>query len=146
MITRLTGNPVGMKLVHLCIASATAYTVARYSPFTRVQKTLVISGYFLFFEYATVSRGFALGILLVFIFCAAFQSGPRKNYLLLVLILALLYQTTIYGVMIAFGFTLAMLFESLRSSEPRQFLFPTRSALLSRPLFCCCRFVCPHCI
>jgi hypothetical protein len=121
-ITRLTANPIGMKLVHLLIATATVYVLARYSPFTRLQKTLIVFGYFLFFEYATISRNYAPGVLFAFIFCAMFRPGPRKNYLLLAIPLALLCQTSVYGVMIAFSFTLVLLLEAMRSSESRQFI------------------------
>jgi hypothetical protein len=121
-ITRVTANPLGMKLIHLLIATATVYVLARYSPFTRLQKTLLVFGYFLFFEYATISRNYALGVLFAFIFCAMFRPGPRKNYLLLAIPLALLCQTSVYGVMIAFSFTLVLLFEGIGSSESRRFI------------------------
>jgi hypothetical protein len=122
LVTRLTNNPAAMKVVHLLIATVTVYIVTRYSPFTRLQRTLMVFGYFLFFEYATVSRNYALGILFAFIFCAAFRAGPKKNYLILAIPLALLCQTSVYGVMIAFSFTVALLFEATRSSKRRQFL------------------------
>jgi hypothetical protein len=122
LVTRLTNNPLAMKVVHLLIATVTVYVVTGYSSFTRLQKTLIVFGYFLFFEYATVSRNYALGILLVFIFCAVFRAGPRKNYLILAIPLVLLCQTSIYGVMIAVSFTVALLFEAVRSPDRRQFL------------------------
>jgi hypothetical protein len=72
-ISRLSSNPVAMQVLHLAIATMTAYGVARYSPFPRLRKVLIIFGYFLFYEYADISRDYALGILCLFSFCAVFR-------------------------------------------------------------------------
>lgn len=47
-ITKFTSHPVWMQIVHVFVAGSTAYLVARFSPFTRIQKILIIFGYFLF--------------------------------------------------------------------------------------------------
>ena len=123
-VSRLTSNPVAMQLLHLVIASVTAYVVARYSPFTRFQKTLIAFGYFLFYEYAAISRDYALGVLCLFSFCAVFRAGPRKSYLLLAFLLALMAQSNVYALLLALAFTAGILFEVIRAPVPRQFLFP----------------------
>jgi hypothetical protein len=119
-ITKVTANLLWMQVVHVLVASATAFVIALYSPFTRVQKILIVFGYFLFFEYATISREYALGILGIFIFCAVFRPGPKKNYLLLALVLAFICQTGIYAVIVALAFILAMLFEAVQTPSWRQ--------------------------
>jgi hypothetical protein len=120
LITKVTANPLWMQVVHVFVASATAFVIARYSPFTRAQKMLIVFGYFLFFEYATISREYALGILGIFIFCAVFRPGPKKNYLLLAIILAFMCQTSIYAVIVALAFILAMVFEAIQTPSWRQ--------------------------
>jgi hypothetical protein len=40
LITKVTANPLWMQLVHVLVSSATAFVIARYSPFTRAQKIL----------------------------------------------------------------------------------------------------------
>jgi hypothetical protein len=82
-VQRFSTNAQAMQLLHLFIASATAYVVARYAPFTRIHRALLVFGYFLFLEYATISRAYALGVFCVFGFCAVFRDGLRKNCLLL---------------------------------------------------------------
>ena len=124
LITKVTAHPLWMQVVHVLVASATAFVIARYSPFTRAQKILIVFGYFLFFEYATISREYALGILGVFIFCAVFRSGPRKNYLLLALVLAFMCQTSIYAVIVALALILAMVFEAVQTPSWRQTVTP----------------------
>jgi len=100
LVSRVTPNPLGMQLLHLLVATAAVYVFLRYSPFTRLQKILFILGYFPFYEYAVLSRNYALGVLGLFGYCALFCK-PQRNYLLLGVILFLLGQTSVYGLMIA---------------------------------------------
>jgi hypothetical protein len=123
-VSRFTSNPVAMQLVHLVVATITAYIVARYAPFPRLQRVLIVFGYFLFFEYATISRGYAFGVLCVFWFCAAFKPGAGKNYLKLAAILSLMAQANVHALMLALAFAAMLMFEVVWSREPRRFLFP----------------------
>jgi hypothetical protein len=118
LASRVSSNPFAMQLVHLLIASSTIYVLARYSPFTRVQKVLLVCGYFLVFEYATISRCYALGVLLVFCFCAVFQPGSRKRYFTLSLLLALLAETSAYGAIIAAVLALFLALEFVSAPGP----------------------------
>ena len=113
VLTRLTGNPFAMQVLHLVIASATAYVVAAYAPFSRGQKILLVFGYFFFYEYATISRVYAPSILCVFGYCAAFRSGAKKNYLLLGVLLALMAQANIYALILAAALALGICAEAL---------------------------------
>ncbi len=61
-LTRLTQDPKAMALLHLAIATLTVYLFLRYSPFTPLQKGLFGFGYFPFYEYALISRAYALGL------------------------------------------------------------------------------------
>jgi hypothetical protein len=123
-ISRFTSNPVAMQMVHLMVATITAYIVARYGPFPWFQRALIVFGYFFFFEYATISRGYAFGVLCVFWFCAAFKAGPGKNYIQLAAILSLMAQANVHALMLSTAFAMMLVFEAVWSREPRQFLFP----------------------
>jgi hypothetical protein len=120
-VTRLTVDPFGMQLLHLVIATTTVYIFVRYSPFTMFQKGLFIFGYFPLYEYATISRNYAPGILLIFCFCAAMCAEPRRRYLLLAALLSLLAQTNVFGLMIAMTMALALFFEAVITQGPRNF-------------------------
>jgi hypothetical protein len=135
-VSRLTSNPVGLQLLHMFLATMTAFVIARYSPFPRWQRALIVFGYFPFYEYAAVSHDYALGVLAIFSFCAAFGPGPRKNYVLLAALLAVMAESNIYALMIALSFVFLMILEAIRSPEPRQFLFPNaRRVLFAAMLF-----------
>ncbi len=101
LVTRVTHAPLGMQLLHLLAATAAVYVFLKYAPFTRLQKILFILGYFPFYEYAVISRNYALGVLGLFSFCALFCRPGPKNYLLLGLILFLLCQASFYGLLVA---------------------------------------------
>jgi hypothetical protein len=122
-LSRFTANPMAMQILHMFIAMATVYVIARYSPFPRYQKILIVFGYFFFYEYATISRGYAIGVLCLLCFCAAYTAGPKKNYLLLGALLALAAQANAHALMLATALALAIPFEALWSSRPRKFFW-----------------------
>jgi len=121
-ISQFSSNPFAMQLLHLAIATMTAYVVARYSPFSRLQKVLIVFGYFLFYEYAAISRDYALGVFGLFSFCAVFRPGPRKNYILLALLLALMAESNIYALILALSLALMILFEAMQTDQRRRYL------------------------
>ena len=100
-LSRLTEHPQAMQLLHLALATATAYVFLRFSPFTKLQKILFIFSYFPCFEYSVISRNYILGILMIFAYCAVFSRDFSKKYLVLAGLLFLLCQTTVYGVLVA---------------------------------------------
>jgi len=116
-ISRFTTNPLAMQLFHLGIAAGVVYLFAKFSPFTKLQKLLFTFGYFPFYEYAIISRCYALGLLLTFIYCALY-SKHRKNYLALLCVLALLANTSVYGLILAVAFGLALLLRVVLNDHP----------------------------
>lgn len=134
-ISRLTSNPLGLVLLNFALATLTAYVIARYSPFPRLQKVLMVFGYFLFYEYAIVSHDYALGILPIFLFCAAYRPGPKKNYVLLAVLLAITSEANIYALMVALAFALMMLLEIAFANDPREYLASAGRIALAAVLF-----------
>jgi hypothetical protein len=80
--------PAVMRALHWVIAVSAVYLVARYAPFTRVQRALFAAGYFPLFEYAAVSRNYALGAALVFAACALFVRARPLAFALVVGLMA----------------------------------------------------------
>jgi len=119
LINRITPSPVGMQALHLLLATCSVYVFLRYSPFNRLHKVLFIFGYFPFYEYAVVSRNYALGILGLFAFCALFCLPPPRGYLLLALTLFLLCQTSVYGLMIAMVLGMILVWTAARDQAIR---------------------------
>jgi hypothetical protein len=122
-ITRFTIWVQAMQLLNLAIATATAYLIAAYSPFTKFQKLLFCFGYFPLYEYGTISRNYALGLFFLFWFCASYRPDPKQNWIVSALMLSLLANTSIYGTLIAMAFAFALfVFPGIVAGNPRGFL------------------------
>lgn len=102
LITRVTHDPVFMQAFHLIIATSFIFIFNRYAPLSNLHKILFSFGYFPLYEYAVISRSYALGILLVFAVCALYKNRMSK-YILIGILLALLANVTIYAIIIAGG-------------------------------------------
>ena len=111
-----TSSPIIMQPYHLLIAAATIFVFARFSPFTRLQKTLFAFGYFPFYEYAIICRNYAIGILLLCLFCTLF-SRWKKKFPLVGLILFVLAHTSVHALIIVISIGLLLLLELLLTSE-----------------------------
>jgi hypothetical protein len=120
-LTRLTQDPRAMALLHLFIASLSVYLFLRYSPFTSLQKGLFGFGYFPFYEYALISRAYALGLFFALLFCAVFPAR-KKTYWVLALILVLMANTSVYGAMMAIVLGVALAAEAVLDREARRIL------------------------
>ena len=106
-VTRLTSSPAGMQILHWAIASAAIFVVARYAPFSPLQKVLFSFGYFPLYEYGVMSRNYALGLLLAVTACALLRWRYRKP-LWLALVLALMSNTSVHGCILAIGMLLGL--------------------------------------
>ncbi len=101
-VTRITSSPVGMQVLHLAIASAVVFVVARYAPFGPLQKVLFAFGYFPLYEYGVMSRNYALGLLFIVVMCALMREWRRRP-LWLGVVLALMSHTSVHACIVAIG-------------------------------------------
>jgi len=106
-ISRFTTQPYAPQLVHILLAAAAVYVFARFAPFGQLQRALFAFGYFPFYEYGVISRNYAIGIVLLFMFCALYPRRSR-NLLLLSGVLFLLANTSVYGWMISISLGLTL--------------------------------------
>ncbi|MDE0043924.1 MAG: hypothetical protein OXT74_17915, partial [Candidatus Poribacteria bacterium] len=106
----ITRSPIIMQPFHLIIAAISAYVFLRYSPFTRLQKTLFVFGYLPFYEYAIICRNYALGLLLLFLFCALFRNW-RRRLPLLGFILLLMCHTSVHALIIVIAILIGLCWE-----------------------------------
>ncbi|HEY9637038.1 MAG TPA: hypothetical protein V6D14_26800 [Coleofasciculaceae cyanobacterium] len=109
-LNQFTHNPVLMQIFHLLLATGFVYIFIRFSPFKPLQKVLFSFGYLPFYEYLLISRNYAIGILLIFTFCASFDTR-KKSYLFLSLILFLLANTNAYCFFISIALGATLIFE-----------------------------------
>jgi len=119
LLSRLTGSPLAMQLLHVGLATVSAWLVLRFAPFSQAQKILLIFGYYLFFEYNIISRNYALGVLSLFLFCVFFTREPR-NPLLSGGCLFVLANTSVYGLILALAAGAMMLVRILSDRSMRR--------------------------
>ena len=96
VITRFTADPLWMQVAQLLIALGIWVLVWRVSPFTKIEKFLLVLSYYLFWEYFVVSRSYGLGVLLGFGFIALQTKRPEQRFWPWVL-LGLLANTSVFG-------------------------------------------------
>jgi hypothetical protein len=100
VLSRFTRSPVAMQVAHVGLATGSVFLLARFSPFPWAFKVLCAFGYFFAFEYAVIARPYALGVLALFAFCAAYPSRARRSWFM-ALLLILLASTSVYGLILA---------------------------------------------
>jgi len=99
-------------VLHVVIACIGAWLVLRYAPFTRLQKVLVVFGYWSAYEYAVVARPYGLGMMLGFAACVAWLA-PRRRVGWTIVCLVLMANTTAMGTMLALALAAAFVFDWL---------------------------------
>ena len=106
-LSRITHSPVIMQMFHLLITGVTVYFFVRYAPFNWFQKLLFCFGYFVLYEYAIIARNYALGLLLITVFCVLFKER-YKRFIWVGCVLFLLAHTSVHAliVTIAIGIVL----------------------------------------
>lgn len=100
LMNLLTGSPAAMQAFHVGTAAATVLVFARYSPFSNLQKSLFAFGYFPFYEYALVSRNYALSVLLLFGFCALYRRRHERPWSVGIVVF-LLANTNVLGLIVS---------------------------------------------
>ncbi|MEO5905603.1 MAG: hypothetical protein ABIQ11_02680, partial [Saprospiraceae bacterium] len=116
IITTFTDNPFGMQIFHILISAGFIFLINRYAPFNLLQKILLTFGYYTFYEYNIISRGYGLGLLLIVAFCILYAQR-QKHILWIAAVLFVLANSTIFGVMLAVCFDGIILMEQLFLSK-----------------------------
>lgn len=96
-------------MANAVIACGSAWIVLRYTPFSRLQRLLIVCGYYFLFEYAVIVRPYGLGMLFALAACAAWCATVRRE-LIAVVLLILLANTSAVGLALALalGFSFTM--------------------------------------
>jgi hypothetical protein len=110
-LAHLGRGPWVMQLAQLAIASGAFAIVLWRAPFTLLQKALFAGGYFIVFEYGTLSRGYSLGVLFLVATCAI--ASTRHRWPWCGVTLALLALTTAFGSLVAVAVLLGLIVDDI---------------------------------
>lgn len=111
-LTRITSSPFIMQVFHLLIAATTVFLFTRYAPFHWIHKFLFSFGYFALYEYAIIARNYALGLLLITIFCVLYRQR-YKRFVWIGIVLFLLSHTSVHALIVAISIGIALMVEYL---------------------------------
>jgi hypothetical protein len=129
LVTRFTDNPVAMQILHGTIAVATVALIAWRSPFARWERWLLAFGYLFAFEFAVISRGYAIGVLLVLAVCH-WSSCVEERIWPIALALVGLANTSVYGTILAICLLAALSYDVLVRGRRRQVTFAAAAAIV----------------
>lgn len=124
-------SPRAMQLVHLLVGGCAAYVLARWAPFSRLERVLLLLGYFTFYEYAVISRHYAVGMLCLWLMCVAARN--QRSPILLGVAFGLACQTTVYAFIVGVAIVCGWSFDRWlrrRELEP----LPLRDAVIGASL------------
>jgi hypothetical protein len=136
-LTRVTADPRSMQLLHLLIATATAAVIVWAAPFRLWQRALIIFGYFFLYEFAIISRGYALGLLAAVAACVVY-CRPRPSPMLLAVLLAFVANTSFYGLILATALALGIAVSgrvSGREAAPAALIYVAAAAIAMITLY-----------
>ena len=111
-LSRITASPIIMQVFHLLLAATTVFLFTRYAPFNKIQKFLFSFGYFALYEYAIVARNYAIGGLLIIIFCVLHRER-YKRFLWIGVVLILLPHTSVHALIVTIAIGLGLMCEYL---------------------------------
>src|ERR1700690_3696662 len=97
-LTRLSRAPALMQGLQLVIASATVAVVLWQAPLSHLERLIFPFGYFVLFEYGVKSRSYALGFLLLVLFCSLWRLRRQHPVLMAVLLAALANVHVYFGI------------------------------------------------
>ena len=126
LLTRLHLPYAALGLVSLTLVASGMYIWLRWSPLPAFVRLLLPFAFYYQYQYAVVSRSYALSTLLAFAAVALWRAKPPR-ILAFGFVLALLVQTNLYGCMIAAGIACAFACEFLGSFLKQR---PSRTQIL----------------
>lgn len=100
-ISKCTHNPVYMQLAQLSVALLTVFVLLFYAPFPESVKVLLPFGYFFLYEYAILSRNYAIGILAGFLICIIIRKQFRYKFYVYYLLLFLMSNVHLFALVLA---------------------------------------------
>jgi hypothetical protein len=91
-----------MQVVHVLLAGLLVFLLWQYAPFTRIQKVLLSVNYYIFYQYAVISRNYVLGLLFLTLACVFFPTRRTRPWRL-GMALALASLTSVHALLVALG-------------------------------------------
>lgn len=102
-ISSVFSNPVSMQILTILLGTFVFGLIVLYSPFSFLEKSLLLFNYYFLFEYNLLSRPYVLMTLGIVLVCMTFQNRRTRPIPFLTAIL-LLENSTYFGIFLTFPF------------------------------------------
>jgi hypothetical protein len=102
LVTKVTPSPLGMQVLQALIGTGVLLMIGLFSPFSRIEKTLLLLSYFVTFEYTVMSRLYGLIVLLLLLYLRDHVQHPQA-LLIKALLLGLLCNADLMGWILCTG-------------------------------------------
>ena len=109
-----TDSPYTVQVIHAAISVVLIGLIGLSSPFSRLEKLLLLCSYFVLFEYTVVSRNYGIGMVLALVYAQCRATGPERLYLNGFL-LGLLANTNLFGLVLSAAFAAELALDTLLS-------------------------------
>jgi hypothetical protein len=119
LISRFTHNLVYVQAVHATIAASVIFIVLFFSPFPSTTRVLIPFGYYFIFEYAVISRNYAIGVLLTVCICLIIKKTFRYKLFLYYLLLFLMSNSHLLAMVLAVSLHLYFLLLNIELKKKR---------------------------
>lgn len=119
MISKFTHNLTYVQIVHGLIASATVGVILFRSPIHLLAKILIPFGYYFLYEYSTLSRNYAVGILLACCICLVIRKEFRFKPVVYYGLLLLMTNTHLLAIILAGSLHLYFLILNVETKRSR---------------------------
>src|SRR5688572_30750481 len=100
-ISKFTHNLEYVQVLQFLLAAGVVFLVLFYFPFPLLTKILIPFGYYFLFEYAVLSRNYAIGILPAFLICHIIHKNFRYKLLLYYALLLFMSNTHLLSLLLA---------------------------------------------
>jgi len=95
VLSKVTHRVIALKALQWVIACLVVFVVLFYTPFPLFIKMLIPFGYYFCYEYAVLSRNYAIGVLLTFCVCLVIRRDKRVLYYGLLFLLSNIHLLTL---------------------------------------------------
>jgi hypothetical protein len=130
--SRFVESVWGIQAATIAVATAAAVLVARFAPFPRFLKVLLLFTYYFGYEYVVMARNYVLGWLLVCLFCALYHPY-RTRYVALAVVLGLLSLTSVYGLIMSIFLLTFFVLDQIGISSARTGSVPAELTFSASP-------------
>lgn len=117
LLSKCTHDLAYLQYLQYVIISAAVFLLLFKSRLPVLAKILLPFGYFFLYEYGTLSRNYAIGILLAFCICLLLQRQKMTSYIVYYLLLFLLSNTHLLGALLAGSLHLYFLLQQAAQKE-----------------------------